>query len=436
MYEFDNSRDRFTGSEDILIKSTPGVPVNRRTLLRGGAASLLAAPFLRLLERPARAAELGVAQRLLVMHSPNGTIPAHWRPSGTGAGYTFPAGSILAPLAGLESDLLVIDGMDFNTGDNHEGGMRAMLTAGGDISIDQVVADQIGASTRFRSLELSAQTSAWGGSTQTRMVYRDGVFITPDDDPLNAWERLFGDLGDDKLLARRMSVLDRANEELASLQGRLGAEERVRLDQHLEALRSVERSLQGGGTCESPVAPASVSTQDNDRFPDVTRAQMDLAVQALACGATNVCSVQLSHTVSPVVFTWLGKSEGHHGLSHADDGNTAAVADFVACEQWYAEQFRYLVDSLAALPDPVTGASMLESTVVLWAKELGDSRAHVCRGVPWIMAGKGNGFFSPGRLVNLDGGTHDGVLTSIANAFGVDIPSFGIGTAGPTAVLR
>ncbi|MEQ1501014.1 MAG: DUF1552 domain-containing protein [Myxococcota bacterium] len=410
--------------------------MNRRDLLRGGALSLLAAPFLRLLERPARAAELGFANRLLVIHSPNGTIPAHWTPSGTGASYSFPTGSILEPLRGLEPDLLVLTGMDFNTGDNHEGGMRSMLTAGGPTSIDQIVADQIGLGTRFKSLELSALTSAWGGGTQTRMVYRDDAYVTPDDDPLNAWQRLFGDLGDDVKLARRTSVLDLVTEEVATLQSRLGAAERARLDLHLEALRSVERSLAGGGTCDSPIAPAVSAPQDNDNFPDVVKAQLDLAVQALACGATNVCSVQLSHTVSPVVFTWLGQTDSHHGLSHADDGNTAGVDGFVACERWFAEQVRYLLDQLIALPDPATGAPLLDGTVVLWAKEMGDSRAHVCRGVPWVLAGSGNGFFSPGRALDLAGGTHDGVLTSIANAFGVDIEAFGIGTAGPVGVLR
>ena len=90
----------------------------------------------------------------------------------------------------------------------------------------------------------------------------------------------------------------------------------------------------------------------------------------------------------------------------------------------------------AGPPDPVTGAPLLDSTVVLWAKEMGDSRAHVCQGVPFVLAGSGNGFFSPGRLVDLAGGTHDSVLTSIANAFGVDIEQFGIGTAGPAEVLR
>jgi hypothetical protein len=397
---------------------------------------VLAAPFVRLLERSATSAQLGSAQRLLVLHTPNGTIPSRWQPSGAGASYSFPAGSILEPLAGLESELLVLQGMDFNTGDNHEGGMAAMLTAGGLTSVDQVVADHIGESSRFRSLELSALTSAWGGSTQTRMVYRDGAHVTPDDDPQHAWQRVFGDVGDPRLLARRSSVLDVANAELAELQSRLGAAERARLDIHLEALRAVERSLQGGGSCEEPLAPSVASPQDNDAFPDVVKAQLDLAAQALACGATRVVTVQLSHTVSPVVFTWLGQSSGHHDLSHSDDGNTDGVAQFVACERWYAEQFRYLVEALAALPDAETGAPLLDGTVVLWAKELGDSRMHVCQGVPWVLAGTGGGYFSQGRLVDMSGLTHDAVLTSLVQAFGLELDTFGTGSSGPAEVLR
>lgn len=409
--------------------------MNRRTLLRAGAATAFAAPFFDLLARPARA-ETGAAQRLLVLHSPNGTIPAHWRPTGAGASYAFPAGSILEPLAGLEGELLVLDGMDFVIGDNHEGGMASMLTAGGPDSIDQVVADQIGSGTRFASLELSALTSAWGGSAQTRMVYRDGAFVTPDDDPAHVFSRLFGAVGDETLLARRLSVLDRNRAELNALHARLGAEERARLDAHLSALDALQRSLTGDGSCASPVPPDADAPQDNDQFPAVAKAQLDLAVQALACGATNVCSVQLSHTVSPVVFTWLGQSDSHHGLSHSDDANVAGVDGFVACERWFAEQFRYLIDSLLALPDPVTGAPLLDSTVVLWAKELGDSRMHVCQGVPWVMAGSGNGYFRPGRLVDLSGTTHDQVLTAIANAFGVEIDSYGVGTRGAAEGLR
>ncbi len=206
---------------------------------------------------------------------------------------------------------------------------------------------------------------------------------------------------------------------------------RRRLAQPPERERRTGWLLAGASLCVAATAAAMVGGPLWDPAP----AQLDLAVQALLCGATNVASVQLSHTVSPVVCTWLGESEAHHELSHADDGNTAGVQSFVNCERWFAEQFRYLVEQVRDAVHPETGASLLDSTVVLWVKELGDSRLHVCTGVPWILAGTGNGFFRTGRHVEV-GTTHDGVLTSVANAFGLPLSTFGAGTSGPAEVLR
>jgi hypothetical protein len=411
--------------------------LNRRQVLGYSAASALAAPFVRMLERPARAAvDTGGAKRLLVFFSPNGVIHDHWRPIGSETSFNFAAGSVLEALTPHKDDLIIIDGMDFAEGDNHEGGMAAMLTANGPNSLDQVVADHIGTSSRFGSLEFGVQTSAWGGNVQTRMCYRDGSYVTPDDDPQNVFNRLFGDLGDDTLGLRRQSVIDLAKLELTDLRTRLGVSERLRLDAHIASIEAVERSLSGGSTCDSPTSPSYLSASDNDNFPDITTQQIDLAVQALACGSTNVATLQLSHTVSPTVFTWLGETDGHHSLSHVDDGNTAGVASFVNCERWFAEQFAHLLDQLVATEDPDTGGSMLDSTLVLWAKELGDGRAHTCTDVPWIIAGNAGGFFSTGRYLNVGGATQDGVLTSICNAFGMENETFGAGSHGPLGALR
>lgn len=404
--------------------------MNRRDLLKMGAAALLAAPFLGVAGR-ARAAGPG-PRRLLVLFSPNGTIPHQLGAQG-GDALGFAPGSILEPLSGLERELLVLDGMDFSTGDNHEGGMGAMLTAGGGTSLDQIVADHIQGDTRFHSLTLGALTSLWGGSTQTRACYRDGATITPDDDPLHAWKRLFGDLGDTTLRDRRQSVLDLTRAEIGALRSRLGPTHKARLDTHLDGLRAVERSLQGGGSCDTPVAPGQLSASANDAFPDIVDAQLALAVQALACGATNVCTVQMSHTVSPVVFTWLGITEGHHALSHSDDGNTAGVASFVACERWFASRVASVIRLLQDTPD-AEGGSLLDSTVVLWVKELGDSRMHVCRSVPWVLAGGGEAF-RKGRHLDLGGATHDSVLAAVANRFGLELDHFGTGSAAPSEVL-
>ena len=79
---------------------------------------------------------------------------------------------------------------------------------------------------------------------------------------------------------------------------------------------------------------------------------------------------------------------------------------------------------------------MLDTTVVFWAQELGDGRMHTCESVPWVLAGSGGGHFRTGRYLNLEGATHDGVLTSLAQAFGVEVDSYGVGSAGPVEALR
>ncbi|MEM9490182.1 MAG: DUF1552 domain-containing protein, partial [Myxococcota bacterium] len=318
--------------------------LTRRNFNLGLGASLLAAPFLGLLRRPAAAADSTAAQRLIVVFTPNGTVNRKWRPTGSETSFSFPSGSILEPLTERRNDLVVIDGLDFHGASNHEGGMAAMLTGGGGgasesggRSVDQYVASRIGGNSRFPSLELGVQTSAWGGSVQTRRSYRGpGEYAPPDDSPVNVYSRLFGDLVGtadevDAALRRKLSVLDNVQTELSSLQNELGHEEGIKLDQHLESIRQLERSLGGGtvGSCESPPAVSSMSVYDNDNFPAIGRAQMDLLVTALACDMTRVISLQWSHTVGPPVMSWLGLGEGHHDLSHKDDGNSAGVDAFV-----------------------------------------------------------------------------------------------------------
>ena len=391
-----------------------------------------------------RAAADSTARRLVVFFSPNGTVPAHWSPSGSETDFTFPAGSILEPLTAIKDQVIVVDGLDFYGADNHEGGMAAMLTASGTagdeslgMSLDQFVAAKIGQESRFASLEFGVQTSAWGASTQTRMSYAGpGQMVSPDDDPLHAYGRLFGDfMGGDQaveaLRARRQRVVDLLVDEANALKARLGAEERPKLDAHLEALAKVEKGLMGGVGCGLPPAPDASNSQDNASFPLVTTAQIDLMVTALACDMTRVASLQCSHTVSPTVCSWVpGVAEGHHSLSHIDDSNVAGVQQFVDCERWFAEQFVYLVQRLAETPEADGTGSLLDNSVVLWAKEMGDSRAHVCKGVPFVLAGKAGGRFTTGRYLKVPGETHGKLMVSLCQAMGVDVQTFGNPTAG------
>ena len=406
--------------------------------MQGLGIGLVAAPFINLLSAPRTRAAGPAGRRLIVFFSPNGTIPAHWTPEGSETDFTFPVGSILEPLTEIQDKLIVVEGLDFFGADNHEGGMRAMLTASGGasdesggMSIDQYVASKLGADSRFASLEFGVQTSAWGASTQTRMSYAaPDVMVSPDDDPAHVYTRLFGDFmgGDQAALAlrtRRQRVVDLLVDEATALRTRLGSEERPKLDAHLEALAKVEKGLMGSAGCGLPAAPDPLGTQDNASFPAITTAQIDMMVTALACDMTRVASLQLSHTVSPTVCSWLGVADGHHSLSHIDDSNAAGVQQFVACERWFAEQFLYLVQKLADTPEPGMQGSMLDHSAVLWAKEMGDSRQHTCKGVPFVIAGGAGGRWTLGRKLTFMGESHGKLLVSVCQAMGLDTTSFG-----------
>jgi hypothetical protein len=420
--------------------------INRRQGLKGLGAALLCAPFYRLLSEPSRAKAAASPKRIIFWFSPNGTVHKHWRPTGGETDFSFAPGSILEPLAAHKQSLIILDGLDFvgTRGGSHEGGMEHALTGGGAPSLDQFMASKLGMATAFPSIELGVQTSAWGASVQTRMSYNDKhQFVHPEDDPVAAYRRLFGGAtaaaspgtngqgsaaGDP-----RKSVLDLVRGELTSLRKQLGTQERVKLDAHLESLRQIERRTAGaaaasGAACGGTQAPSLADAKSNEKFPDVGKLQMDVLVAAAACDLSRVLSLQWTHTVSPTIFSWAGASEGHHELSHKDDGNTAGVASFVAAERWVSEQFVSFLDRLKATPEADGSGTLLDTSTVVWVKELGDGRLHDFKSVPFIIAGGGNGLWSTGRYVKLDQVPHQKLLVTLGQSMGIAMESFGVDT--------
>ena len=403
-------------------------------------ASLIAAPFLRGLQGAAAQAAPRRAKRLLLFFTPDGTIPHLWRPEGGEFDFRFSENGFLTPLTEYRDDLLLLDGVNFLTGNNHEGGMSAMLTNGngpesisGGMSIDQFIAARIGQESRFPSLELGVLTDPWGASIQTRMSYRSaGDFVHPDADPRSVYRRLFGGVSQDaaaleQLALRRRSVLDLVLGELNDLRRRIGTIEQHKLDRHLDAIRQVERTLfpDDERSCESPNPPGRLNKDDYAAGAQLLRAQSDLALTALACDLSPVVTIQMSHTVSPAVFSWAGNREGHHALSHAADGDVDLIDQLRASERWCAEQFAYLIDGLKAIPQADGDGSLFDDTLLLWVKELGDSRLHICESVPFIFAGRAGGFIRPGRYLRYPGVSHSQLLVSLCHAFGIDVESFG-----------
>lgn len=405
-------------------------------------ALTLCAPFYRLLAEPARARAAVAPKRIIFWFSPNGTVHNFWRPTGDETNFTFPAGSILEPLAAHRSDLMILDGLNFvgTRGGSHEGGMEHCMTGGGAPSLDQFMASKLGMATAFPSIELGVQTSAWGASIQTRMSYNDQhQFVHPEDDPAAAFRRLFGGsaapagsaANGGNAIDTKKSVLDVVRAELTSLKKQLGQEEQIKLDAHLDSLRQIERrtagaASAGGGSCGGLMAPTLTDPKSNDKFPDVGKLQMDILVAAAACDLSRVFSIQWTHTVSPTIFSWAGASEGHHELSHKDDSNAAGVAAFVKAERWVAEQFGAFLDRLKATPEPDGSGSLLDTSTVVWVKELGDGRLHDFKAVPFVLAGSGNGYWNTGRYLKMTDVPHQKLLVALGQSMGIMMDSFGV----------
>ena len=365
---------------------------------------------------------LGGAKRLIVVATPNGVRYSNWRPRGNGEDLDFAPGSMFEPLAPIAQHLSIIDGVDFKDASNHRPGVRAMFCAKHMASIDQHVAHHLGGGARFRSLELGVQTTT--GISYPVRFDAGGLPVPSNDDPHDVFRRLNGDILADPRTLRvlRTSVLDVQRAELEALRTKLGNDESQKLELHLESLREVERSLMTDppSTCNGIPDTAQAPLDDNDLFPQIGRRQMDLMVAALQCDMTRVASLQWSHSVSGTVFRWLGHTTGHHTMSHYLDENRDGVSAWVDIHRWYSEQFKYLIERLAALPEPTGEGTMLDNTLVVWATELGDSRTHDCMNIPFVLAGGAGGQLVGGRCVRYDHQPHSRLLHAICNAMGVD----------------
>ena len=443
--------------------------ISRRTFLRGLGGAAVALPFLDLMggcssdepwrrgiARGARALS-GQPRRLLVIFTGNGTenTMTEWWPKGTET--SFQLSPILAPLEPYKSDLIIPEGIGMESsyhgpGDAHQRGMGNILTGtellegdfkgndgqtagyAGGVSADQVIAEHIGKDTRFRSLELSVQNT--GVTVYARLSYLgSGQPLPPENSPFNAYRRIFNiggtTAGEDAawVLRRRQSVLDAVQSDYESLKGRVGAEDRAKLDAHLEAIRDIEGRLSagtgGGASCAVPEAPALFNHNDPEKFPDVARLQTDLMVMALACDLTRVGSIMFARANNNMLFPWLGIHEGHHDLSHHGDSDIGANEQLTRINHWFAEQFAYLLGRLKAVPD-AAGQSLLDTTLVLWVNEQGKGNNHSRKSMPWVLAGSGGGALRTGRYVRYpDNPPHNNLLVSLVNAFGVEATTFG-----------
>jgi hypothetical protein len=370
--------------------------LGRRQFLRAAGVGVALPLFDSLRTAQAAAGKLAVTPtgaplRTAFVYFPNGAIPAAWWPTGEEA--KFQLGRTLKPLEPVKQHVQVLGGLDHKTaeagpdgGGDHARGNGTFLTgvrlrksatdvrAG--VSIDQVIACEVGGLTRFPSLELSCDPGTRVGACDTgySCAYQFNLAWsspttpkTPEANPRLVFERLFGagKPGERRAnLERRQaedrSVLDFVLADARAMQKRLDPQDGRKLDQYLTGVREIEARITKAekfGPARDPAidTPPGIPAD----YAEYLRLMFDMLALAFQTDSTRVATLLLAHDGSNRSFEHIGITEGHHDLTHHQ--NRQDWVDKVAdIDQWYVRQFARFLDGLAKTPD-VDGKSLLHN---------------------------------------------------------------------------
>lgn len=435
---------------------------SRREFLRDLGVSAAALPFALNLTSLGLANTVPRRKRLLIVFSPDGIIPGAFWPDENGDNFTLK--KILEPLAPFKERTLVLHGVCDKIrgdGDNHMRGIGCLLTGtelfpgniqgGSDtpagwskgISIDQEIKSFLQANpatrTRFGSLEFGVMVPD-RADTWTRMSYAGpNKPLAPIDDPYQMFAKLYGRVKDQESLR---SILDDLQEDLATVRKIVDAEDRQLLEEHTTFVRELERELQSDARSTAGIGH-SVPTlepdvkEENDNIPKISKLQTKLIVSSFAADFARVATLQFTNSVGDARFRWLGIDEGQHHLSHEPDSNHDAVDKLTRINHWYCEQVTSLAQRLAETPEPGSGGSLLDNTLIVWTNELGKGNSHTLDNIPFVLIGNGLDF-RMGRSLKFNNVAHNRLLVSLAHGMGHPITTFGNPDycgAGPLAEL-
>lgn len=447
--------------------------LDRRTVLRGmlatGAAVTIPLPLLEIMLNESGTALAQSATPLsplfVTWFFGNGVLPGRWKPAATGSGTQWQLSPQLQPLAEVKSHLTVISGLEGKLvapGNEHPSGSAGATTAaplnGNAVrapSIDQLVADVISTGAPFRSLEVGVTPATPNGnpdSLHTVSHRGPNARNNPEFDPKAVFNRLFtggtqtgtGTDQTSKLNGVRKSVLDSVLQDGESLQQRLGAADKQRMEQHLEAIRAIERRLDGMSTpttglpaaCGTAQAPTVAKDARSEAPPAVNTAMAELTTLALACEKTRVATFMFSLPAAHVYYRHLATNmndDFHDTICHTDAGDSSNQPR-VDTGVLYA--MRCLNEFLLKLKGmPHGSGTLLDAALVYVTSDTAWGKVHDRREWPVLLAGKANGRLRGDEHHNYPGESLSRALLTAAQLMGSTKTQIGLDGGLATAAL-
>jgi hypothetical protein len=385
------------------------------------------------------------------LYVPNGIIPAAWWPQGDG-GSDFELPPTLKPLEKVRNEIQLISGLEdlsanagMDGGGDHARaggtfltGVRIKKTSGSDIfagvSFDQAIAQRIGNQTRFPSLELTCDAvrkagdcdSGYSCAYEYNLAWRSPTQpVTPDPNPRQVFERLFGEGPPDQrkanLLRRQEeqhSILDFVLADAKAMETRMDGRDRAKLDQYLTSVREIEQRI---GRAESmPLANPAIDTPPGipPDFGEHIQLMFDMLLVAFQTDSTRVATLLLAGEGSNRSFSQIGIAEGHHNLTH--HRNQQEMIDKVKqIDLWYAQQLGQFLDKMDRAQD-TDGHSLLHNSMILYGSGNADGNRHTHTNLPILLAGSAGGKLKSGRYLKTEPTPLTNLFLSMADKMGVE----------------
>ena len=251
------------------------------------------------------------------------------------------------------------------------------------ISLDQILAREMGGDTRFPFLSFSIYDRGWGCSWNDR-----GVAIPPMHDEQAIFDKLFGeeDLSAKKQQIRNdQHVVQCLYRDMKQLQQRGGSREKI------ESYRTVIAELEAQLKHEEfwlktkkPEVPNTLSTDQEYAFSTKIENLLELSKLAFQTDSTRVITLSLDWIYGAISVP--GATGGWHTLSH-HSGKKDLLTKLSRIE---AEIARRLNEFLTDLDQIKEGeGTLLDNTTVVIGSNFGDASNHTCNNLPTIVAGGG-----------------------------------------------
>ena len=448
-----------------MIMSKTSLP--RRTFLRGVGATL-ALPLLDAMVPAGTALAQTAAKptpRLGFIYIPNGANMAEWTPPGDSG--RLELSRCLQPLANVRDHVVIPTGLDHRQAEawgdgNGEhsrasavwlNGIHPRRTEGADVragtTADQIAAATLGQETPLPSLELALENSFVVGNCDNgySCVYTNTFsWRTPttplpmEHNPRVVFERLFGEGGTEEQRVARLqddrSILDAVREDMVRLDRSLGAADRSRVTQYLEAVREIERRISRSEAQSDAALPEVLERPVGipESFDEHAKLMFDLQALAFQADVTRVFTFLIGREQTSQSFPAIGVPDPHHAMSH-HQMDVERLEKYAMINTYQVSLLAGFLEKLAATPDG--DGTLLDQSMILYGGGISDGDQHSHLDLPLILAGGGAGTLKGGRHLKYEGEVPmTNLLVSMLDKAGIPVDELGDSTGRlPTETL-